>query len=59
MWRYTLSQLLQESLASWSPPVTIHTVCYYIQKLHMLPAQSVCVFRVIIVLNTENFPQHE
>jgi len=58
-WRYIFSQLLQVSLASCSPPVTIPNVCSYVQKPHMLPAQGVCVFRVIIVLNTEHFPEHE
>jgi hypothetical protein len=39
------------------PVVTICTTCYNTLKLCILPTQCICVFRVVLTINTDCFPK--
>lgn len=42
---------LLHKLALWSTVVTIHTTCFYITKLCILPSECIYVFRIILTIN--------
>jgi hypothetical protein len=48
---------LEESLYEELSPVTICTICFDILKLCILPTECICVFRVVLTINSDCFPK--
>jgi hypothetical protein len=47
----------QSALTIQSPMVTICTTRFNTPKLYILPTQCICVFRMVLTINSDCFPK--
>jgi hypothetical protein len=55
--RTGLCEEVKNSFNLWSLVVNIYTICFNTLKLCILPTECICVFRMVLTINSDCFPK--